>query len=82
MMDTDQTVEGYIREWTPARRPVHCSNCAECRITTGIFGVMAQCAKGYGEEKPISIVIRLENPRGWRDANKCPSFRSMNDDTD
>lgn len=77
MLEFDNTIEGYIEEWTPKKRPIHCSNCANCRVGNDDYGMTAHCEAGHGTSKPLSLLIRLDRPRGWKDAAICPDFKSM-----
>lgn len=68
-----------LLQWSPKNRTVHCSNCSNCKVTTDPLGVIVYCAKGWGEPRAISTVIRANNPRGWNNAKLCPDFDSMED---
>lgn len=67
-----------IEEWIPPSAP-HCSNCFHCKVGEDSFGLTVSCAKGYdnGLPKPLLGMIRQHNPRGFKDAHKCPDFTSM-----
>jgi hypothetical protein len=69
-----------IDTWTPPR-VAHCSNCLHCKVSQSEYGLVVSCAQGYdkGVSRPMSVVIRAHNARGFRNARQCPDYTSMSD---
>jgi hypothetical protein len=79
-IDRTDYVDKAIRQWSPERRAVHCSNCLHAQISGDAANPIASCGMGHGAVKHILRLIAPKNPAPFRDAAKCPDFSSMDDD--
>lgn len=69
-----------VMRWEPPTNP-HCSNCRFATVNGSPDAPMVACAQGHGTgAKPLPLLIRGKNARGFRSARTCPDFSSMSDE--
>jgi hypothetical protein len=67
-----------VEAWDPTDRPIHCSNCRRCLVSgDGVTIPEVECAGGHGGERSFWQVVRTRRPAGFRAAEDCPDFESM-----
>ena len=62
-----------IEGWEPPTSP-HCSNCLGARVRGYPEAPEAYCGKGHGPPKPLWVLLRQRNARGFARAEKCPDW--------
>lgn len=82
----NSTQQATVDEWNPYRRPLHCSNCANCRVSGTAAQPRVTCAKGHNHPQRPSLpywsVMRMKHPVGFRMPAECPGWESMDDNDD
>ena len=70
----DIYLEDLIERYTPALHRRHCSNCLRAKVCGPEVDPQAYCILDPRHRVPLGRLLRQRNPRGFRNADRCPHF--------